>query len=541
MTITTFIKTVSAFKVQQQQCMQQTSLLLESRDNLIINLQMVVQNIEHNSSVINEAVSTELNKLSKCIHHEMMSIKNRWDDKQVMLALSKQYEDRLIILAYGKFNVGKSAFINFITEQFPAQQVKYFYLQNGVIKYAQSTLFIEGETETTAQVQGVEIGDNLLLLDSPGLHSVTAENEAIARVIIDSADILLWLTSSASPGQVQELESLKTELQTGKILLPVIACSDKVIESVVDGQLVKQRVNKDSATRALQEQDLVSRMSPLMIKSKGKLHSPISISVKMQQQEQANSDLSGMNRLFTHLLNILKKQGEIKLNKAQMQVNNHINQDVKPAVSALLLTVNRLILDNQQLNTTLEHDARIFNLQIASEITLFIPNIAHAHLGNENKAKIISLVLHQLQKSIDQGRTQLFGAFQDHLHCAQLAINSTVIADIRDIEITITHITSQANNSFLGDLIRKLIPLSIADEMITEWIDSLFASPTQNKTYSVEKLGEDNSALISSLIARAQKIASTEIEGMLTTTTQLLAQHDQKLKQIRKIMTDYLK
>ena len=53
--------------------------------------------------------------------------------------------------------------------------------------------FVEGVTETTARIQVWSWG-RCVLLDSPGLHSVTDANEAVTRSYTDSADAVLWLT-----------------------------------------------------------------------------------------------------------------------------------------------------------------------------------------------------------------------------------------------------------------------------------------------------------------------------------------------------------
>lgn len=59
----------------------------------------------------------------------------------------------------------------------------------------------EGATETTARLQGLCLGTGLVLLDTPGLHSVTPENAALTQRFTESADGLLWLSSSTSPAR----------------------------------------------------------------------------------------------------------------------------------------------------------------------------------------------------------------------------------------------------------------------------------------------------------------------------------------------------
>ena len=90
--------------------------------------------------------------------------------------------------------------------------MKRFYLEDGAITPFEGS-FEEGITETTARIQGVKLGSRLVLVDSPGLHSVTGKNGELTRRFTDSADAVLWLTPSTSPGQVQELDDLRIELQ----------------------------------------------------------------------------------------------------------------------------------------------------------------------------------------------------------------------------------------------------------------------------------------------------------------------------------------
>lgn len=95
---------------------------------------------------------------------------------------------------FGKFNSGKSSFCNFLADRFAAQgkAVGYFYLDAGRIVEGPKR-FKQGGTETTARLQGVRLGGRLVLLDTPGLHSMTPENAAQTRRFTDSADGVLWL------------------------------------------------------------------------------------------------------------------------------------------------------------------------------------------------------------------------------------------------------------------------------------------------------------------------------------------------------------
>ena len=153
--------------------------------------------------------------------HELKSAINgairQWTEMLAAAApvrgLSEKYEDRAILLVFGKVNSGKSTFVNLLVDELQrvGAGARGFALEAGE-EIDVAVQFAVGATETTARIQGVEVDDRLVLLDSPGLHSVTEENHDLTKLFTDSADAVLWLTPSTSPGQVQELRDLTEEL-----------------------------------------------------------------------------------------------------------------------------------------------------------------------------------------------------------------------------------------------------------------------------------------------------------------------------------------
>src|SRR5690554_5597732 len=85
---------------------------------------------------------------------------------------------------------------------------------------------------------------------------MTTENAELTQLFIESADGVLWLSSSTSPGQTQELAELAQELRRGKALLPIITRSDYLDEVVVGMEIKKQLCNKSEQNRAEQETDV---------------------------------------------------------------------------------------------------------------------------------------------------------------------------------------------------------------------------------------------------------------------------------------------
>ncbi|MFC2253585.1 GTPase [Labrys portucalensis] len=259
----------------------------------------------------------------------------QWACLEAARTLADAFDDKAVLLVFGKFNAGKSSLCNFLAERFAAQgkAVRSFHLDSGSIVET-SERFGEGVTETTARLQGVVLGDKLVLLDTPGLHSVTPENALLARRFTDSADGVLWLTSSASPGQVQELEELTRELNRAKPLLPVITRSDLYEEDEIDGELVKHLSNKTAQNRAQQERDVTARAEEkvrTMGLSVAQLKAPVSISVHMAREQgmtQAAMEQAGFERLYAALLTIAEPALAYKRRKPAETLLHHLEENV---------------------------------------------------------------------------------------------------------------------------------------------------------------------------------------------------------------------
>lgn len=289
----------------------------------------------------------------------------QWEELEPARQLAQAFEDRVMLLVYGKFNAGKSSLCNFLADRFAThgRPVQYFHGASGGIVETAGPLR-EGAVETTARLQGVCLGASLVLLDTPGLHSLTPGNAALTQRFIDSADAVLWLTSSTSPGQVQELDELARELHRGKPLLPIITRSDVIEEDEVEGEIVKLLRNKCPANRRLQEADVQERGRARLRQMEVEaclLKAPVSVSVHTAREQgepaQALVD-SGFAQVCAALLDIVdparaykqRKPAEMMLHHLEENVLGAIASQVQPALARLgsMLRQERARLQEQQ-------------------------------------------------------------------------------------------------------------------------------------------------------------------------------------------------
>lgn len=90
-------------------------------------------------------------------------------------------------------------------------------------------------------------------MDTPGLHSLTAEHGELAQEYIQFADLVVYLTPSSSPFKSDEREMLGNLFRMGKPVILTITKSDIVDEDEVDGRIVYKRLPKSAGDRQAQE------------------------------------------------------------------------------------------------------------------------------------------------------------------------------------------------------------------------------------------------------------------------------------------------
>ncbi|WP_130802025.1 dynamin family protein [Acinetobacter ihumii] len=349
-----------------------------------------------------------------------------WDLKWAELAeaqsVADAFHDKVMLLVFGKFNAGKSSLCNLLAECFrrQGQSVRYFYVQHEQIHYSEA-LLREGATETTAQLQGVCLGERLVLLDTPGLHSATAENAALTQRFIDSADGMLWLSSSTSPGQVQELHALARELKRHKPLFPVITRSDQVEEDEVDGEICTVLCNKPVAQRRLQEADVKARAEDKLREMAVDVHllkAPVSISTQMARQADMNQKAmteAGFERLFAALLEMIqpalcykqRKPAEVFLHHLQEQVLEAFVQDIQPISDQVQLSLHHM-------QTALLQQQRRIAEQVWKSVLPELPQLLEQHASTQAIDQVYTTLNQWLAEARDQHVQQQLADYRLH-------------------------------------------------------------------------------------------------------------------------------
>lgn len=445
-----FLVALSEFKVGINDVSNKEDQLNNIKSQLVEKL---TQAEKFNDETINDkhALYQLANEIKLSVNTKVKQWDKKLSDASPMRALSEQFSDRVILLVFGKVNAGKSSFSNYIADLFNPSEVKRFFFDKGEVKYFDGQ-FVEGVTETTAQIQGVELGSNLVLLDSPGLHSIVNENGDLTRRYTDSADAVLWLTSSSSPGQVQELEDLKLELEKKKPLQPVLTKSDKMEEDWCDeaDDLVQTLFNKTAEVRKAQEDDVFSRVKDLGEVEKLKTAVSVSVHAYKKQHEQNPNALeeSGLTELFKRLANIVDEANVYKVSKAQQQMVNFLNGEVlKPMDQNILPKVLELQTSLQEMTDNLRFKQNNLSSQILDNVLCEVPLIVDKHMGSRDKKALGHDVNKLIEKEISETlRHELRDVVKD-IKKVSSDLSGANLGDFNDITIDIEKVSGKAKQS----------------------------------------------------------------------------------------------
>ncbi|EPF74482.1 dynamin family protein [Acinetobacter rudis] len=386
---------------------------------------------------------TALSKQIGDFNQQIIAHIDTWDAQWAELApaqsLADAFENKVMFLIFGKFNAGKSSLCNLLADCFrlQGQAVQYFHLAEGHVVYTQDALR-EGATETTARLQGVCLGEKLVLLDTPGLHSVTAENAALTQRFIDSADGVLWLSSSSSPGQVQELDALGRELRRHKPLLPIITRSDQVEEDELDGEICTVLCNKNATQRALQEADVYSRSQDKLLQMQVEpdlLKTPVSISAQMARQtgfDTQSMTEAGFDHLFFALLALIEPAFDYKQRKSAEIFLHYLQEKVlEPAQQVLHQSLGDLSKLSQEMQTALAQQQEKIIANAWREIVPQVPTLLEEHASTQAINAVTKTLIQWAEKNLSEQLQQHLKAYQlDQISADKLTLDQNITYEI---------------------------------------------------------------------------------------------------------------
>jgi GTP-binding protein EngB required for normal cell division len=197
---------------------------------------------EARSSPILEEI---LQKLSDSMAVWKASLEREVDGQE----FSQIFDKSLIVMVYGKVNSGKSSLGNFLAGQVFEELALPFYegLKPRFRVHASTSTADEVESkevesffavdarECTREIQEFTLG-GLSWVDTPGIHSLRDDNQALARRYVESAELVIYLTDSSSPARESDMREMSSLLDQGKRAIIVVSKFDEIIDEDFDDE-----------------------------------------------------------------------------------------------------------------------------------------------------------------------------------------------------------------------------------------------------------------------------------------------------------------
>ena len=307
-----------------------------------------IQNSKANIVIKNR----DLNKLFNNTIEMIKSSSNNWVDNFNKLLEKEKFrsdlENYFIVIIFGKVKAGKSSLGNFIAQnRLKDKEVNFFeYDEAGKehrikeLKEIDSEMFKVDNLECTMKIQGFKL-DSMAWIDTPGLGSMTKENEELAKEYMQSADYIIYPTSSDSPLQNDEIDQLKELFeQNKKVTICITKSDEKERRKDSNGKFIRENgkiksflVNKPLENRKSQE-DYVKTEIAKINKGESLLGDIISISVhtaKLALENQDEELLRGSNiPKFYELLTevVQKKASKLKAETPYSALKSFIDNNV---------------------------------------------------------------------------------------------------------------------------------------------------------------------------------------------------------------------
>ncbi|SDR34948.1 50S ribosome-binding GTPase [Paraburkholderia fungorum] len=436
-----FIADVDAFEFIDSELETILHLLEDWLARLTTTLQL--QHLTSAGLAQHNSLATLAEATNTLLRNSVPAWAQQWANLKPAQALAESFDDKALLLVFGKFNAGKSSFCNFLADRFAAysKTVEYFYLDGGRI-VATPERFSEGVTETTARMQGVCLGGKLVLVDTPGLHSATPDNAALTQRFTDSADGVLWLTSSTSPGQVQELDELGRELHRNKPLLPVVTRSDVYEEDEIDGEIRKCLRGKSAQNRADQENDVKARAEEKLVAmgvSTSLLKPPVSISAylaRAQNQTPAAMIESGFERLYDALLDVAEATLAYKRRKLAEMFLHHLEENV---LGTLCVDAMSMLAQLQSLSAAalddLERQQEHIIRSVWRSVVPTLPDLLEQHSATRDVKAICNSLSQTVTASFSREVNQRLGDYVIEPEASAAGIELGEDAQFEDIVI----------------------------------------------------------------------------------------------------------
>ncbi|MEG6505553.1 dynamin family protein [Nitratidesulfovibrio sp. 1201_IL3209] len=347
----------------------------------------------------------------------------------------------LMVYVYGKVKSGKSSLLNYLahgytnpTQEQIASDVQVFF-QDDSGKYDSQKNELEEKrrmrvdyAEATSAIQGY-ILPGITLVDSPGIHSMTPENGALAQEYLQSADIIIYATSSKSSTRASDIKELLEIVQSGKTFFIVSTAADTLDEDEdEDGNIVTKLVmlpDHDQKEVCMYCVDQLLHGDTEKRLKKEELQEHVIAISALYAEENATTEgwrKSGMQALLAQVHKVAKSQGiQIKQHTPLKNLQNY-NSALLDSLTTLEAAIS---VNHEWIAKTIEDISRHKECEVDSAVLHLTEAIEGLQECAKGKDKDFAKAVHEIgEKFLHKARLNILSAFMENVQ-NQLALVGT--------------------------------------------------------------------------------------------------------------------
>lgn len=356
-TINNFVDTMISEQAQFENLQDEIS---KRKEEVTCALQ-TLENNENNiisfltsNSIEDENIKSIFANTSEVLLNVIQDVNNQINEATKGIKFINDFERHFTVSVFGKVKAGKSYIGNFIMghplvkANIPSSYDKLNDLVVNVYDrgklYEQHKLSTETESkecngkefyvnksEATSTIQWVNIGA-MCWFDTPGIGSITIENELLAKEYVKNSDLVIFACNSDAPGTRQDFSEIRELHNMQKPLLLLLTQSDTYDYDIDEnGDEINILVPKNEKDRIDQENYMRETLREQGMEDVLKYADILTVSALLATEAiKTNNELmfeqSNIGLLLNKLTDITKNEAaNFKRNTPKARVNNMIN------------------------------------------------------------------------------------------------------------------------------------------------------------------------------------------------------------------------
>ena len=458
---------------------------LEARENsLVSSAQADMADIDA------EDVANVFNTSSQSLVATMIDANQKIREAVKGMTFIQEFEKHFTIAVFGKVKAGKSYIGNFVM----GHPLKKAGLNSAYDKLGQMLVhvydrgnlsaqenlseqpddnidFATGMKETTSTIQWFDLG-GMSWFDTPGIGSVTWENEMLAKEYVKNADLVIFACNSDAAGTRQEFAEMKQLYDMGKPILLLLTQSGTYESDIDDdGEEISILVPKSDKDRMDTEQYMIDTLKEQGMSDLLK-YDILTVSAKLaveafEKNDEELFDQSNMGTFLERLIAITKNDAaDMKKATPKKRLNEMIDSIITDLQSMSEQISNACQSIEESKNDLADREDNILEL-VKSRVYLEMTKIIQDYKIQVEKDNIM-ISEEEISDKINQAVSDCITSV-----CVEEAIKST--SKIQNLEIHLTGIgelkTRQENIPYEYTFVTRE---SRRPEGIFEWFGAKF-------------------------------------------------------------------